>query len=121
MPPPGHPVVIAKEKEAYQYWLALYRNFPKTERFGLGQKIDLLFIEALELSFAALYLPPEQKIIELGKTINRLDALKFFLQIAWENKLIPTNKYGELSQKIEEIGRMFGGWRKGLQNKLSAK
>jgi len=75
----------------------------------------------LELSFTAAYLPPEQKIILLGKTISRLDILKFFLQIAWENKLISNEKYIILSQSLEEIGRMLGGWRKGLQNKTPAK
>jgi hypothetical protein len=111
------PVVISKEKEAYQYWLALYKNFPKIERPGIGQKISLLFIDVLELTFIASYLPPNQKIIELGKIISCLDILKFFSQLAWENKLIPTAKYTELSQKLEEIGRMLGGWKNGLINK----
>jgi hypothetical protein len=113
--------VILKEKEAYQFWLALHRDFPKTERYGLGQRIDNFFLEILELSFAASYLPPEPKIILLGKTISRLDILKFFLQIAWENKLVPNEKYIDLSQKLEEIGRMLGGWKKGLLNKTPAK
>lgn len=117
-PPPRLPVVISKAKEAYQFWLKLQRDIPKTERFGIGQKIDHLFLEILELSFASSYLPPEQKVIALGKTISRLDILKFFIQLAWENKLVPTDKYAELSKKLEEIGRMFGGWRKGLQQKL---
>lgn len=113
--------VIIKEKEAYQYWLALHRDFPKTERYNLGQKIDWLFLEVLELSFSASYLPPDQKIILLGKTISRLDILKFFLQLAWENKLIPTNKYAELSKMLEEIGRMLGGWKKGLLQKQNSR
>ncbi|MCX6763787.1 MAG: four helix bundle protein [Candidatus Moranbacteria bacterium] len=71
----------------------------------------------MELSFTASYLPPEPKIILLGKAISRLDILKFFAQIAWENKLIHTERYANLSQRLEEIGRMLGGWRKGLQKK----
>lgn len=114
--------MISKEKEAYQYWQVLHRNFPKTERFGIGQKISQTFIEVLELSFTASYLPPDQKVILLGKTISRLDILKFFLQLAWENKLIPSEKYADLSQKLEEVGRMLGGWKKGLlQKKTPAK
>lgn len=113
----GLPVVITKEKEAYQYWQALHRNFPKVERFGLGQKIDSVFLNLLELTYATSYLPPEQKIIGLEKVIPRLDILKFFIQLAWENKCIHTNKYTELSQKLDEIGRMLGGWRKGLLQK----
>jgi hypothetical protein len=125
MLPPPHgkqsPSVIFKEKETYKYWLPLYRNFPKTERFSLGQRIGQLFIEILELTFTASYLPPDQKIILLSKTISRLDVLKFFLQLAWENKLVPADKYIELSNKLEEIGRMLGGWKKGLLSKTPAK
>jgi hypothetical protein len=75
----------------------------------------------LELSFTASYQPPELKIITLGKTISRLDVMKFFLQIAWENKLIPNEKYIELSKNLDGIGRMFGGWKKGLESKTPAK
>jgi len=120
-PPPTLPVVIQKEKEAYQYWLALHRNFPRVERFGIGQKIEQSFLALLELTFIAAYLPPEQKIILLGKTISRLDILKFFVQLAWESKLIPNDKYLELSTKLEEIGRMLGGWKRGLEKKTPAR
>ncbi|MFA5777205.1 MAG: four helix bundle protein [Parcubacteria group bacterium] len=78
-----------------------------------------MFIEILELAFTASYLPPEQKIILLGKVISKMDSLKFFIQLAWENKLIPNNKFLELSKNLEEIGRMLGGWKKGLLQKLS--
>jgi len=104
-----------------QYWLALQRNFGRAERFGIGRKIDWAFLEVLELSFTASYLPPDPKIILLGKTITRLDILKFFVQVVWENKLIPEEKFVELSKKLEEIGRMLGGWKKGLLSKIPAK
>ena len=83
---------------------------------GIGQKIEGVFLDVLELSFACVYMAPEQKIIVLGKVISKLDTLKFFMQLAWESKLIPQVKYIELSQKLEEIGKMLGGWRKGLQS-----
>jgi len=111
------PAVVIKEKETYRAWLASHRNFPKTERYGLGRRIDQLFLEILELSFTATYLPPDPKIILLGKIISRLDVLKFFSQLAWENKLIPNEQYIGFSQNLEGIGRMLGGWRKGLLEK----
>ncbi|HAI74434.1 MAG TPA: hypothetical protein DCS28_00980 [Candidatus Moranbacteria bacterium] len=76
-----------------------------------------MFLEILELSFSASYLPPDPKIILLGKTISRIDVLKFFVQLAWENKLIPDEKYIELSAKLQEIGRDIGAWKKGLLEK----
>lgn len=119
-PPPHLPRVIFKQKEAYQCWQAMHRDLPKTERLNIGQKISQLFIEILELTFTAAYLPPQEKIVLLEKTISRLDILKFFLQLAWESKLVPSNKYTGLFGKLEEIGRMLGGWRKGLQSKTPA-
>ena len=120
-PPKTIPQVILKEKEVYQLWLLLHRNFPRTERFGIGQKIEQNFLDILELSFASSYLPPNQKVILLSKNISRLDILKFFLQLAWESKLIPTDKYADISEKLNEIGRMLGGWKKGIENKLQNK
>lgn len=57
----------------------------------------------------------------LGKTISRLDIVKFFIQIAWENKLIPTEQYIELTNSLQEIGKQLGGWKKGLETKLPPK
>jgi hypothetical protein len=56
----------------------------------------------------------------LNKAITKLDILRFFMQLAWENKLIPTDKYSELLCQLEEVGRQLGGWKKGLQKKTSA-
>ena len=57
----------------------------------------------------------------LNKAITKLDVVKFFAQLAWESKLIPTEKYSHLLASLEEIGRQLGGWKKGLQKKTSAK
>ena len=106
-----------KQKETYQLWLTIHRNFPRVERLGIGQKIENVFLDVLEMSFACVYLAPEAKIVLLGKVISKLDTLKFFIQLAWEGKIIPHDKFIELSTKLEEIGKMLGGWRKGLQTK----
>lgn len=113
--------MLLRMKEAYRFWLTIHKNLPKIERFGLGQKIEQTFLDALELIFCLSYLPPDQKIPMLGKTITKLDIIKFFTQLAWEHKLIPTNKYSDLSLNLEEIGRQLGGWKKGLQLKTPAK
>ena len=99
------------------FWLALHRNFPKVERLGIGSKIEQNFLSVLELTFQSAYLPLEPKILVLAKAISRMDVLKFFIQLAWESRLLPTNKHSELTLKLGEIGRMLGGWKKGLEAK----
>jgi hypothetical protein len=114
-PPPRElPQVILKSKEIYCFWLTLYRDFPKVERFGIGNKIEQAFLDVLEYTFCLTYLPAEHKVPMLNKAITKLDIVKFFVQLAWESKLIPTDKYSELISGLEEIGRQLGGWKKGL-------
>ena len=113
--------MLLKEKEVYRFWLAVHRDFPKVERLGIGQKIEQAFLDVLEFTFASIYLVAESKILMLSKTIAKLDNLKFFMQLAWESKLIPTDKYSVMSESLEETGRMLGGWRKGLQKDLLRK
>ena len=98
----------------------MYRDFPKIERYGIGNKIEQAFLDVLEYTFCLTYLPPEHKIPMLNKTITKLDIVKFFAQLAWESKLIPTDKYSNLIAGLEEVGRQLGGWKKGLQKKTSA-
>ncbi len=42
--------------------------------------------------------------------MRKLDTLKIFLLILWETKSLDNKKYITLSLKIDEIGRMLGGW-----------
>ena len=104
----------------YKLWDEFKNHFPKKSRYTIGAKIDSLFLDTIELLFIASYLGKEQKYPLLQKANGKLDLLKFFLQITWELKVLDTKKYTELSKSLDEIGRMLGGWRKGLENKTLA-
>jgi len=100
-------------------WQSVIQHVPKLHRHTFGGKIDELFLKTLEILFRAQYTKTEVKSQYLVAAIGKLDLLKFFLQIGWENKLVDTKKYINLSEALEEIGRMLGGWKKGLETKLS--
>jgi hypothetical protein len=116
-PPATTPAVISKAKESFKIWTEIHKDFPRTEKFGLGRKIDTLYISLLEQLYATSYQRIEEKILGLEKSSAILDRLRFFLQIAWEHKRISTEKYSALSEQLGEVGRQIGGWRKGLQTK----
>lgn len=96
-------------------------HIPKIHRYTFGGKIDHLFLDTLELLFRAQYAKPETKIQYLAAIIGKTDLLKFFLQIGWENKLLDQQKYIGLSQELQEIGRMLGGWKRRFENKTPHK
>jgi hypothetical protein len=112
--------VLQKAKKAYASWLTIAGNIPKAQRYSLGGKIDDQFLELLEEIFTALYLPIEKKVGRIDTAIVKLDGVKFFTQLCWENKYIPHRQYGELSLELSELGKILGGWRKGLENKTLA-
>jgi hypothetical protein len=74
----------------------------------------------LELIFLSSFASSEQKFPLLAKAIYRIDVLKFFLQLVWENKLLTTEQYSTLLAGIEEVGKMLYGWKKGLERKTPA-
>ena len=44
------------------------------------------------------------------QAIRKMDTLKILLLILWEAKSLDNKKYIALAQKIEEIGKILGGW-----------
>ena len=45
-----------------------------------------------------------------------MDTLKFLVAVAWEGKFISNKQCEDISIKLEEIGKMLGGWKKSLSN-----
>jgi len=78
----------------------------------MGEKIDSLFLEVTELAFLAGYFYKAQKLPYVQKAAVKLDLLKFFFQIVWEIKALDNKKFILLSEKLNEIGKMLGGWSK---------
>ena len=91
-------------------WHETLDHLPKKSRYTLGDKIDRLFLETIELTFTASYLQKEQKAPYLQKAVGKLDLLKFLLQVSWEVKALDNKKYITLSEPLSEIGRQLGGW-----------
>jgi len=80
----------------------------------LGTKIDSLFLDTIENMIKARYSDKIEKQIFLKRASVKLDLLKFFLQISWEIKSLEAKKYIKLSEKLNEVGKMLGGWIKSL-------
>jgi hypothetical protein len=102
--------VLERIKEAYHEWYQLYQILPKIHRFTLGQRIDTLFIEIIEALAVATFLNKEEKQPYVRLAIRKEDTLRILLMVLWENGSLEDKKYITLSMKIEEIGRMLGGW-----------
>ena len=116
--PPRLLPVVSHAIEVYKLWQSQENNFPKHLKYTLREKIDLLFLNLLEDLFIAGYQRKDEKLPTILSALVKVDLLKFFLRLSWELRNLDNKSYLNISEKIEELGRMVGGWKKGLETKL---
>lgn len=97
-------------------WVDFVPHISKTARYTIGQRIENKFLDVLELSYIAYFCEKNKKQGKISECILILDTLKFLISVAWEGKIVSNAKYEELALKLNEAGKMFGGWKKNLNN-----
>jgi hypothetical protein len=113
--------VLQKLKEAYVLWHGHHQALPKIHRYSLGQRIDTFFIEAMEAIALAGFLSPQEKQPYVRLAIRKIDTVKILLLILWETKSLDSGKYAALSVRVDEVGRMLGGWNGQLSKQNSSR
>jgi len=117
-PPPKLSGIAIKILASYIEWQNLTRHIPKTLRYSLGIRIDVLFAELIELTSEAQFELKERRVEIIGRAVTKNDTLKFMLYALSELKGIEEPKFISLSLKFEEVGRMFYGWKSQTQTQL---
>jgi len=91
-------------------WCGYYQTLPKTHRYSLGERLDILFVEVMEAIACATFLARSEKQPYVRIAIRKLDTLTILLGMLWETKSLDTKKYASLSAPLDEVGKMLGGW-----------
>ena len=95
---------------------------PELQILGITQeKIDKFLIDTMEAIITASFLNQAEKLPYVRLAIRKIDTLKIFLMILWETKSFDNKKYIALSLKLDEIGKMLGGWSGQIQKQNSLK
>ena len=105
--------LFQKIYDFYKLFYTYIDHFPKKSREVLGQKIEQIILEILELISKASY--SKEKIDSLGNASIKLDFLKVLIRITYETKTIDQKKYILMEKELQEMGRMLGGWIKSFK------
>lgn len=97
-------------------WMSIVPHIQKGARYTIGTRIENKFLDLLELGYVAYFTSRMHKTEKINECIFLTDILKFFISIAWEGKLLSHTQFEEVVLKLDEIGKMLGGWRNGLNN-----
>ncbi len=111
--------VLERIKQAYLLWHEYHLTLPKVHRHTFGERVDVLFIEIIEATSSAAFLPKSEKLPWVRVATRKLDTLKLMLMILWESGSLLDKKYVALSVKVDTVGKMFGGWQGQLQKQNS--
>lgn len=95
-------------------WMNISPHIPKGARYTIGARIENKFLDLLELGYIAYFSKRENKMEKISECIFLLDKLKFIVSVAWNAKLLSNHQFEEVALKLEEIGRMFHGWKNSL-------
>lgn len=108
--------IVHRVKEGYLMWMRIVPHIAKGARYTIGARIENRFLDLLEQTYAAYFSAKEKKADTLKACVFTLDILKFLISVAWEGKLISHGQCEGLAVKLGEVGKMFGGWQKSLEN-----
>ncbi len=112
--------MLEKVRALYKEWIPVHRKIPRTEKFGIGMRTDSTILDLLIILRRTGFASGDRKIAMLESAIGKIDDTRFLFQLLWDTHLISNDQFILFGQKIEEIGRDVGGWRKGILAKTPA-
>ena len=108
--------ILTRIKEGYLLWMNIVPHMAKGARYTIGERIENKFLDLLELSYKTYFTGKDGKIEKISECILLTDSLKFLISVAWEGRIISNKDCEDMAMKLDEIGKIFGGWRKSLEN-----
>lgn len=101
--------------KTYDFVKIIYKvvhEFRKEYKHTLGAELQEILLNMLDEIIVANSLPDAEKIKEINKISRLFDRFKIRFRLAFEIGLVSEKKFACEQRRIEEIGRMIGGWRK---------
>lgn len=107
-PDEGAPVAVGKAFEFVLRRLPKVENFPKAHRFTIGERLTTHGLDLLTALVEAAYARQKSELLEQAS--RKLNSIRYLLRMAKDLKLLSMDAYGFSAERLDEIGRMVGGW-----------
>ena len=95
-------------------------TFPREQRFVMARHVQDIALRFQEHLIEAATLPKRDrqgKLACLNKADVELTKLRFHLRLCRDLNLFDPGQHRHVSQMVDEIGRLLGGWFKALGSK----
>ena len=120
MPPPARPPVLTLLEELLHWTMSRAADFPKAHRGTLTERLINHTLDALDTALDAAF-RPVRRIETKQETLHELNLLLEKLRVLWRiihgRQFISQQQLFFVISKLDEIGRMTGGWIKSLNKR----
>jgi hypothetical protein len=106
----GPPVAVGKTYDFVLWLLPKVENFPRSYRFTVGDRLTAQGLDLLTTLVEAAYARQKADLLEAAS--RKVNSTRYLLRMAKDLKLMSVDSYGFSAEKLDEIGRMVGGWSK---------
>jgi len=108
--PPTPPVALDKAYSLALWLIAKTEAMPRSHRFTLGGRIYEHSLDLVGALTQATF--TRNKTAALETAGDRVNGLRILLRLAKDLHLFAFDPYIHATARLDEIGRMIGGWRK---------
>jgi hypothetical protein len=106
--------VTAKAYDLLKHSLPMLDGLPRSQKFTLGDRIQNHLSDLLEMLIEAYFLPAGEKRPVLLRANICLEMLRHYYRLAYERGHYNSLWFKDFAERLDEIGRMTGGWLKSL-------
>lgn len=106
-------VVVGKTYDFVLWLLPKVENFPRSYKFSVGDRLACFGLELLVLLVESAYTSDKRRGLEAAS--QKTNGLRYLLRLSKDLRLLSLDSYGFASERLEEIGRMVGGWQRSLR------
>lgn len=90
----------------------LRKAFSKSEKYSLGETLERALLDTLLHIIRAGNSRQEWKVAAIDDALAKLEESKILARLAHDLKEISDKQYQSITESMQKIGRMLGGWRK---------
>ncbi len=107
--------IVGKAYDLTLWILPKTEKFPRSYRLSVGDRLvsnalDLL-LNVVEAAYAV------EKGDLLSKASFKANALRYLLRLSKDLRLVSVDSYAHATERVDEIGRMIGGWQRSTSKK----
>ena len=113
------PAIVVQRAYDLALWLVhKVEKFPRSFRFSVGDRVIARALDLLEALTEAAYTSDKVALLDWANRV--VNSLRLLLRLTVDLKLMAADSHEFAAGKLEEIGRMIGGWRKAVARRGQA-